>query len=65
MHSNFLTVRQFAAKYPAFPQGGLRWMIFHENNNGLSKAISRVGRKVLIDEDAFFSWVREQNGGQK
>lgn len=57
------TVQQFAAKHPAFPQGGLRWMIFHEKTNGMADAgvILRVGRRVLIDEEAFFAWLDSQN----
>lgn len=61
---NVSTVRQFSKKYPAFPQGGLRWMIFNENSNGMAGAgvVIRAGRKVLIDEDKFFAWLDRQNG---
>lgn len=37
--------------------GGLRHLIFHSNTNGFDSVIRRVGRRVLIDEDAFFEWV--------
>jgi hypothetical protein len=59
----FLTVKQFAKKYPAFPEGGLRHMIFHEKANGLKKsgAIIRNGRRILIKEERFFVWVESQN----
>lgn len=43
------------------PQGGLRHLIFYANTNGFDRVIRRVGRRVLIDEDAFFNWV-ESNG---
>lgn len=55
--SNLLTVKQFAQKHPAFSESSLRYHIFHEESNGLSPAIIRVGRKILIKESAFFSWV--------
>lgn len=57
------TVKQFSDKHPAFPIGGLRHRIFHEQINGLAKsgAIVRLGRKVLINEEKFFSWVEAQN----
>ena len=42
------------------PQGGLRHLIFHEHENGFHKCVRRVGRRVLIDEKAFFEWVAEQ-----
>lgn len=60
---NLLTVAQFATQYPAFPEGGLRWQIFHEESNGLKKAgaIIRVGSKVLIDVNRYFSWIYAQN----
>ena len=36
---------------------GLRWLIFQEETNGFHSCIKRVGRRVLIDERAFFEWV--------
>ena len=57
---SLLTVRQFTQKHPAFPEGGLRHRIFHAETNGLkeSGAIVRNGRRVLIDEEKWFSWLR-------
>ena len=54
-----LTVAQFSQKHPAFPNGGLRYRIFNEHQNGLAEsgAIIRNGRRVLIDEAKFFDWV--------
>lgn len=58
-----LTPRQFAERHPAFPLGGVRWQIFNERTNGLAEAgaVLRVGRKVLIDEDRWLSWLDHQN----
>ncbi len=44
------------------PIGGLRNLIFHRSTNGLDdfKVIKKVGKRVLIDEKAFFSWL-DQN----
>ena len=66
----FLTVRQFAEKHLAFPQGSLRSLIFHASprhssqgqidGNGLDAALIRIGRKVLINEARFFQWVEKQ-----
>ncbi len=44
------------------PIGGLRHLIFFADKNGFDKVIKRVGRRVLIDEDAFFKWAAKQNG---
>lgn len=39
-------------------QGGLRNMVFFSTTNGFDKVMKRVGRRVLIDEKAFFEWVQ-------
>jgi hypothetical protein len=59
----YSTVNQFCDKYPAFTKGGVRAVIFNENTNGLAKsgAIVRLGRKVLINETRWFSWIESQN----
>ena len=61
----YLSVRQFIEKQPAFTNGGLRALIFNEYSNGLAKsgAIVRIGRKILIDETKFFTWIESQNKG--
>lgn len=46
-------------QYP--PLSGLRHLIFHERTNGFHACIRRVGRRVLIDEAAYFKWVEAQN----
>lgn len=60
MH-NYLTVKQMAAKHQIFSENSLRYHIFHEKSNGLDIAIRRVGRKILLNEDAFFEWVENQS----
>lgn len=57
--SQFYTVEQFAQKYPAFTPPSLRWLLFNRATNGLDSAIVQLGRKVLIDEQAFVAWLRE------
>lgn len=42
------------------PQGGLRHLIFHSKTNGFNSVVRRAGRRVLIDEDAFFAWLDKQ-----
>jgi hypothetical protein len=69
---SFLTVEQFSQKHPAFSQSSLRSLIFHSRArhsskngklpaNGLAVAIRRIGRKVLLDETAFFEWLDRQS----
>lgn len=68
------SVRAFAERNPSFGQPTLRDLIFRANEryaangkkvngNGLIEAgaVLRCGRKVLIDEERFFSWLDRKN----
>lgn len=69
------TINQFSANNPAFTPGSLRNMIYRAeprhstlgeiSGNGLLEAgaIVRLGRKVLIDEERFYSWIEHQQRG--
>jgi hypothetical protein len=71
------TIKQFSERFPAFTEPSLRNLKFKAEprhstkgeipGNGLIEAgaIVRIGRRVLIDEDRFFDWVRERNGGER
>ncbi len=49
-------------KFHVWPTpAGLRYLVVNAKINGFHKAIRRVGRRILIDEAAFFDWVEEQN----
>ncbi len=51
-------------KYHPWPRlGGLRHLVFHSDKNNFDRCVKRVGRRVLIDEAAFFAWVNEQPKG--
>lgn len=45
------------------PLGGLRYLVFHSASNGFHRVVRKIGRRVLIDESAFFNWVEAQQGG--
>lgn len=45
--------------------GGLRYYAFNCHKNGFDKVIKKVGRRVLIDEDAFFIWLENQSKTQE
>lgn len=38
--TQYLTVKQMAAKHPAFSEASLRYHIFNETKNGIDKAIN-------------------------
>ena len=55
-----ITVKQLAAKHPAFPEPRLRWMLFHRKTNGLDRVVIQGrGGRLLLDERAFLEWVAE------
>lgn len=56
----FLTVAQLTEKHQAFTEGSLRWLLFNREHNGLAIAVVQIGRKVLIDEQAFVTWLRSR-----
>lgn len=63
------TIKQFAARNPVFTVPALLNIRFKSRprqssrgpiaTNGAENAFITVGRKVLIDEQAFFAWVRQ------
>jgi len=55
------TVADWCKTHPWPPVGGLRHLVFHADKNGFASCIRRCGRRVLIDEAAFFQWVDSQN----
>jgi hypothetical protein len=58
----FLTVKQYAERYPYPSESALRWMLFHSSTNGLESAVIRVGRRIILDLDALNAWLRSQKG---
>ena len=56
----YIPVTQWAKDHEWPPIGGLRHLIFNASKNGFDKVIRRVGRRVLIDEQAFYIWVDRQ-----
>ena len=60
----YLTVKQFVEKHPAFSIGGLRSAIFWKRQElEAAGAIAQMGRRILIDEPRFLAFV--QSGGLK
>jgi hypothetical protein len=59
-----LNVKQFAEKHPAFPEHSLRWIIFNRETNGFGDCFCKVGKKrILVDEERFFSRIEENRMG--
>ena len=49
-------------EYPS--QASWRWMRYNAKQNGMDAAgvFIRIGRRVLVDPDAFYRWAEENQG---
>ena len=57
------SVKEFARRHRGcLTEGALRALIFHNRNGFADKSVRRLGRKVVIDEAAFFEWLDERSG---
>ena len=62
-HTRYIPVPNWE-KHHEWPRlGGLRNLIFNKDKNGFDKVVKKVGKRVLIDEMAFFEWVANQGKG--
>jgi len=61
--TRFIPVTDWKNYHPWPAIGGLRHLIFNAQKNGFNKVIVRAGRRVLIDEKAFFEWLDENRAG--
>lgn len=49
-------------KYHDWPSAnGLRNLIAKSPGNGFEQAITRVGKRILVNENKFFQWVKKQS----
>jgi hypothetical protein len=58
--STLCTIKQMSERQPAFTESSLRWIIYNASNpksghGKFTKAIHRVGGRVLIDEPNFIA----------
>ena len=64
----YLTVKQFAAKYPWPSESALRAIVQNADAKGFSPAIKRFYRRVLIDPQEFFACldrIQENDSSEK
>lgn len=60
--NRLLTVRQFCAEYPWPSESALRAIILDAawGKNTFQNVFKRVGRRVLVDEQAFWKVIEDQ-----
>jgi hypothetical protein len=56
----FVSIRQLSEIHPAFTGASLRWIIFNKKSNGASVFLRRIGKKIVIDLEAFETWVSQK-----
>ena len=59
-----VTVKDILAANPCLTHGWLREQLFFRQENGLAKCVVRLGRKLLIDLDAFEQWLLSRQVAQ-
>jgi len=61
--TEILTVENLIERHPGLTVGGVRWMLFHRETNGLARsgAIIHRGRRLYLDEARFLSWFASQS----
>ncbi|UFS71386.1 hypothetical protein LPW11_04125 [Geomonas sp. RF6] len=52
-----LTIKQLAHTRPYLTEASIRWFLFNRARNGLSCAVIKLGRRLLVDEEKFDEWV--------
>lgn len=58
--SDLFTVPQLAARWPKIlSELTLRYQLRNRDTNGLSKAVVRIGKKLLISESRYQQWLAE------
>jgi hypothetical protein len=61
--SRLIPAKDWNLFHPWPTTGGLRHLIFHAKAKRFENVIVRCGRRILIDESAFFVWARLQDTG--
>jgi hypothetical protein len=57
----FFTPAQLAQRHEAFTLPMLRWWLMSRHENGLDRAVRKVGRRLFLDENQFLMWIDSQH----
>ena len=63
--TRFIPASDWNKYHPWPPIGGLRHLIFYADQNGFNEVITRVGRRVILNEKKFFEYMEKQNAKTK
>ena len=59
--SRFLPIKDFLKGRSWPTKSSIRFYIFYNRHNFATRCVKRVGRRVLIDVEAFEKWIEEQS----
>ena len=59
--TRYIPVPKWAEYHPWPTVSGLRGLINRSDENGIGVAVKKVGKCLLIDEQAFFKWVEDRD----
>lgn len=60
-HPILIPLTQWAKHHPWPSASALRQLVYYADKRGFNDCFKRVGRRVLIDQEAFFAWVDQQD----
>jgi len=62
----YLTIIQIAESdcYP-FTLGQIRQYLLHRRQNGLEKAVRKIGKRLYLRRDLFEQWIESNQGGDQ
>jgi hypothetical protein len=61
VNTRLIPLTDWSKFHPWPPLGGLRHLVFHAKTNGFDQVIKRASGRILLDEEAFFLWVEQNN----
>jgi len=64
MTTKLIPLTQWPAHHSYPNIAGLRYLVFNAEKNGFASCIKRIGKRILIDEAAYFAWVDSQQTPQ-
>ena len=57
------TINQFCELERQHTPASVRWLVARSDQNGFEQCIVRLGRRVLIDRQAYREWANSKRGG--
>ncbi|MFX0132183.1 MAG: hypothetical protein ACFFDN_00925 [Candidatus Hodarchaeota archaeon] len=63
--TNFVSVNDLIKQYPSFTEPMMRWYLYNRKENGLYKAVRKIGKRIFINTVEFEKWVEKHREHQK